>query len=51
MTFRQFAVDYGSIKEFPAKNDQFEDFVDQAFIIIHENFCDGKLTKFFIIII
>ena len=43
MSYRQYAVDYGTIKEFPAKNEHFEDFVDQAFIVIHENFVEGEV--------
>ena len=44
MTFRNFAVKYGAIKEFPTESKEFQDFVDSAFITIHENFVDGKLS-------
>ena len=42
MTFRSFTVNHGVVKEYPGKADQYDAFIDQAFIYVHENFVDSK---------
>ncbi|XP_078596684.1 uncharacterized protein LOC144873299 [Branchiostoma floridae x Branchiostoma japonicum] len=42
--FRAFSQNYGAIKEFPVKSDKYEAYIDQAFIYIHDQFVEGKVS-------
>ncbi|XP_060078473.1 uncharacterized protein LOC132557961 [Ylistrum balloti] len=42
ITFRSFTVKHGVIKQMSCDTPKFENFLDQAFIHIHEQFVDGK---------
>lgn len=45
ITFRSFTNRHGVIKEISNNSPKFEDFIDQAFIFIHENFVEGREGK------
>ena len=45
ITFRSFTNRHGVIKEIANNSAKFEDFIDQAFIFIHENFVEGIRNK------
>ncbi|CAH1265407.1 Hypp3177 [Branchiostoma lanceolatum] len=42
--FRAFSRNYGAIKEFPVKSDKYEAYIDQAFMYIHDQFVEGKVS-------
>ncbi|XP_013410218.1 axoneme-associated protein mst101(2) [Lingula anatina] len=42
ITFQSFSVHYGVIKEFPGKQDNYHEFIEEAFRYITEHYCEGK---------
>ncbi|XP_061187815.1 uncharacterized protein LOC133195863 [Saccostrea echinata] len=45
ITFRSFTNRHGAIREISNNSAKFEDFIDQAFIFVHENFVEGREGK------
>ncbi|XP_062574312.1 uncharacterized protein LOC134236151 [Saccostrea cucullata] len=45
ITFRSFTNRHGAIKEISSNSKKFEDFIDQAFIFVQENFVEGREGK------